>query len=499
MNSPPEKRRILLTGATGYVGGRLVRRLEDGGYSLRCLARVPEHLDGRVDDATEVVQGDVLAPETLAAALRDVDTAFYLIHSMGDSGNFEDLEREAARNFAEAARSAGVRRIIYLSGLGRGDLSPHLSSRQEVGKVLAGTGVQTIEFRSSVLIGSGSLSFELIRALVNHLPVMITPTWVRLPTQPIAVEDVLDYLLEAIEHPMTESDVFEIGAPDVITYAELMREYARQRGLRRVLIPVPVLSPRLSSLWLGLVTPLYARIGRKLIDSIRNETVVRDTRALSVFSVRPRTVAEAIARAMRNEDADFAETHWTDALSSKGSLRGYGGQRFLSRLVDSRSADVQLGPEDAFAPVQRIGGESGWYFMNWLWNLRGFLDLLAGGVGIRRGRRHPVALRVGDRLDWWRVEKIEPGRLLRLVAEMRVPGRAWLQFEVEALPDGGSRIHQTALFDPLGLPGLLYWYSIWPIHAVVFRGMVRGLAREANRLHAERQGSDSGAAASGVR
>ena len=307
----------------------------------------------------------------------------------------------------------------------------------------------------------------------------------------------LDYLLEAIEHPLEGSRVFEIGAPDVITYADLMREYARQRGLRRVLIPVPVLSPGLSSLWLGLVTPLYARIGRKLIDSIRNETVVRDHSALEMFSVRPRSVAEAVARAMRNEDADFAETHWADALSSKGSLSRYGGVRFRSRLVDARRIHVDLDPDAAFAPIARIGGKCGWYFANWLWSLRGFLDLLVGGVGIRRGRRHPEQLRVGDRLDWWRVEKVEPGQLLRLVAEMKVPGRAWLQFEVEPDPDGGSTIYQTAVFDPLGLPGLLYWYGIYAVHAVVFRGMVRALAREALRLAADTQ-PPAGAAAESV-
>lgn len=479
---PATERRVLLTGATGYVGGRLIRRLEERGHRLRCMARVAAHLDGRIGKGTEVVEGDVLDPDTLGPALDGVDTAFYLVHSMGDAGDFADKERRAAENFARAASAAGVRRIVYLSGLGRGDLSKHLASRQEVGRVLADSGVQTIEFRASVLIGSGSLSFELIRALVNHLPVMITPSWVRLPTQPIAVEDVLEYLLEAIEHPLEDSAVFEIGAPDVITYAELMREYARQRGLHRLLLPVPVLSPRLSSLWLGLVTPLYARIGRKLIDSIRNETVVRDDRALQVFEVRPRTVAQAIERAMRNEDADFAETHWADALSSKGSVRRYGGVRFRSRLVDARQVSVPLAPAAAFAPVRRIGGKNGWYFANWLWNVRGFLDLLVGGVGLRRGRRHPSRLRVGDRLDWWRVEKIEPDCLLRLVAEMKVPGRAWLQFEVKPDDAGGSILYQTAIFDPFGLPGLLYWYAIYPLHALVFRGMVRALAREALRL-----------------
>jgi uncharacterized protein YbjT (DUF2867 family) len=471
-----EPRRVLLTGATGYVGGRMVAPLESAGYRLRCAVRHPEHLRGRVGAATEVVQADLFKPAQLRAALAGVDTAFYLVHSMGDGGDFREKEMIAARNFAQAASNAGVRRIVYLGGLGRGDLSAHLASRQEVGRVLAESGVQTLEFRSSVLIGSGSLSFELIRALVNHLPIMVTPKWVDRQTQPIAIEDVQAYLLEAIEHPLRGSRVFEIGAPDQMSYGGLMREYAKQSGLRRLMIPVPVLTPRLSSLWLGLVTPVYARVGRKLIDSIRNETVLEDASALEIFAVRPRPVASAIARAIHNEDAAFAETHWADAISSGGETQRYGGARFGNRLIDSRRVDVAAGVAEAFDPIRRIGGDRGWYFASWLWRVRGFLDLLVGGVGRRRGRRHPEDLRVGDRLDWWRVEEYEPDRLLRLAAEMKVPGRAWLQFEVEPNPNGGSTICQTAIFDPRGLAGLLYWYAIYPIHAVVFRGMIKAIA-----------------------
>jgi uncharacterized protein YbjT (DUF2867 family) len=449
------------------------------------MARHPRRLEGRVADATEVVGGDVLAPDTLGPALEGVDTAYYLIHSMGDSGDFEKMERLAAEGFAAAAARAGVRRIIYLGGLGRGDLSPHLASRQEVGRILAASGVETIEFRSSVIIGSGSLSFELIRALVNHLPVMITPKWVRLPTTPIAVEDVLAYLQKAIEIPSEGNRIFEIGSLDNISYSGLMKEYARQRGLRRLFVPVPVLTPRLSSLWLGLVTPVYARIGRKLIDSIRNETVVHDRTALEVFDIEPRGIVEAVERAMQNEDQRIAETHWSDAISSKGNHQGYGGMRFGSRLIDSRSTRVNLPPRAAFRPIERIGGKNGWYFANWLWVIRGFLDTLVGGVGIRRGRRDPEHLHTGDALDWWRVEEIEPDRMLRLMAEMKVPGRAWLQFEVEPDGRGGSTIYQTAIFDPLGLPGVLYWYGIWPIHAIVFRGMIRALVHQARIMELE--------------
>lgn len=296
--------RILLTGATGYVGGRLIRPLEDRGERLRCMARRPDELAHRVSDETEVVGGDVLEPESLRGPLRDVGLAYYLIHSMGSAGDFAARDRRAAENFGDAAREAGVDRIVYLGGLGHGDdLSEHLRSRQEVGRVLRRSGVPTVEFRSSIIIGSGSLSFEMIRALVERLPVMVCPSWVRTPTQPIAVGDVVDYLVAALDRPGQESELFEIGGSDRVAYAGIMREYARQRGLHRVMIPVPVLSPRLSSLWLALVTPVYARVGRKLVDGLRNPTVVRDERALQAFDVQPLGISEAISRALADEDA----------------------------------------------------------------------------------------------------------------------------------------------------------------------------------------------------
>jgi uncharacterized protein YbjT (DUF2867 family) len=457
------------------VGGRLLRALEERGTAIRCVARNPEFLLRRVAPDTEVVEGDVLDPTALKAAMRDIDTAFYLVHSMGSAGNFEEEDRRAARLFGRAASEAGVRRIVYLGGLGSGSaLSAHLRSRHEVGEILRRSGVPTIELRASIIIGSGSLSFEMIRALSEKLPVMITPRWVRVPAQPIAVEDVVAYLLAASELPVVESKIYEIGGADRVSYGEIMQEYARQRGLRRLMIPVPVLSPRLSGLWLGLVTPIYARVGRKLVDSLRNPTVIEDERALSAFAIRPRGIADAIARALRNEDRAFAETRWSDALSSAGSQRQWGGVRFGSRIVDSRSRDVAVSPARAFAPIRRLGGETGWHYGDWLWRLRGFLDLLVGGVGVRRGRRHPDQVEAGDTVDFWRVERVEQHRLLLLSAEMRLPGRAWLQFEVE--PTGfGSRIRQTAIFDPVGLFGLLYWYALYPLHTRVFAGMLRGI------------------------
>jgi uncharacterized protein YbjT (DUF2867 family) len=399
---------------------------------------------------------------------------------MGSTGAFEEEDRAGALNFGRAARAAGVRRIVYLGGLAREDdaLSPHLASRLEVGRILRESGVETIEFRASIIIGSGSLSFEMIRALVERLPVMTTPRWTRSLAQPIAVEDLVDYLLAAMDLPPEGSRVFEIGGADRISYSGIMREYARQRGLLRFILPVPMLSPGLSSLWLSLITPVYARVGRKLIDSVRHETVVRDPSALAVFPLRPRGIREAIARALRNEDHEFAETRWSDALSARGPIRSFGGVRFGPRLVDSRSVRVPVPPAAAFAPIRRIGGPTGWYYADWMWRLRGFADSVCGGPGLRRGRRDPEHLATGDALDFWRVEAFEDDHLLRLAAEMRVPGRAWLQFEV--VPDGeGARILQTAEFDPAGLSGLLYWYAIYPLHDLVFRNMLRAIARRA--------------------
>jgi hypothetical protein len=312
------------------------------------------------------------------------------------------------------------------------------------------------------------------------LPVMITPRWVNVKTQPISITDLLEYLVKSLELPDNEHHTIEIGGADKVSYGDLMREYARQRGLRRLMLPVPVLSPRLSSLWLGLVTPLYARTGRKLVESLRHTTIVENRSAEQLFDVRPMGVREAIAAALRNEDKEYAETRWSDAMSSLGDGREINNIRTGNRLVNVHTVSVRVDPVAAFRPIQRIGGDTGWYYANWLWRIRGFLDLLAGGPGMRRGRRHAVDIRVGDVIDWWRVEAFEPGRLLRLFAEMKLPGRAWLEFTVE--PKGDTCvIRQTAVFDPKGLSGLLYWYGIYPLHVFVFRGMLKGIIREAER------------------
>jgi uncharacterized protein YbjT (DUF2867 family) len=479
-DSSSERPVVLLTGASGYVGGRLLKALEAAGVRLRCLARRPDYLRSRVAAETEIVRGDVVDPASLATALQNVSTAYYLVHSMGSPGSFEEKDREGARNFAAAAGAAGVRRIIYLGGLGESsaELSTHLRSRHEVGEVLREAGVQVVEFRASIIIGYGSLSFEMVRALAERLPVMITPKWVAVKAQPIAIDDMIDYLLAALKLEVEGSPIYEIGGADIVSYGDILREYSRQRGLHRLMIPVPVLTPRLSSLWLGLVTPLYARVGRKLIDSMIIPTVVRDDTALKAFSIRPRGTREAIALALHNEDQDYRGTRWSDAMSAAGEPRDWGGVRFGNRLVDSRMVHVDVPPQQAFAPIQRIGGTTGWYYGEWLWQLRGFLDLLAGGVGMRRGRRDAASVQVGDAVDCWRVETFDPPRQLRLAAEMRLPGRAWLDFEVAA-EGSGSTIRQTAIFDPVGLPGIAYWYGIFPLHQLVFAGMLRGVARAA--------------------
>jgi uncharacterized protein YbjT (DUF2867 family) len=470
--------RVLLTGATGYVGGRLLRKLEESGRPVRCMVRRPETLSGRATEQTEIVYGDVLEPDCLEEAFAGVTAAYYLVHSMAASGPFAGADRRGAENFAAAARESGVSRIVYLGGLGaEDDLSTHLESRHEVGRILRESGVPTIEFRASVVIGSGSASFEIVRSLVDRSPVLLIPRWVVSRTQPIAVEDVLAYLLAALDLELEESRLFEIGGPDRVAYADLMREYARQAGLRRAVIRVPLATPRVSGLWLSVVTPVYASIGRDLIESLRNDTLVRDGSARELFPIRPRGFREAIERALTNEDREFAETRWSDALSAYQG-RNWGGVTLGQRAVASRTIRVAASPEQTFAPIQRIGGKTGWYYGNGFWRLRGLLDKLVGGVGLRRGRRDPVRLAVGDTLDFWRVEAFEQNRLLRLAAELKTPGRIWLQFEVNG-DQAGTTLRQTAIFDPHGLAGLAYWYALYPVHYLIFEGMLRRIERAA--------------------
>jgi uncharacterized protein YbjT (DUF2867 family) len=467
---------VLLTGATGYVGGRLLRRLEQQGLQVRCICRNPERLRGRVAPSTEIVQGDLLQPASLGSTFSGIDTAFYLVHSMQAGQEFESREKEAVMNFASAARDAQLRRIIYLGGLAQGEhLSPHMRSRAQTGDILRASGVPVVELRASIVIGSGSASFELIRALVERLPIMITPRWVHTAAQPIAIEDVIEYLVESIYVPAADNLTVEIGGNEVTSYLGIMREYARQRKLRRWFVAVPVLSPTLSSRWLTLITPVYSSIGRCLIESVRTPSVVHNPAASRIFRVRPTGIVRAIERALANEDRTAAETRWSDAARSPAWAVSEPG---LDVLSNEQVVTVPLPAAAAFAPIRRIGGRTGWYFGGWLWRIRGLVDLMTGGVGMRRGRPDPETPLPGSTLDFWRVQIYEPGRRLRLLAEMRVPGRAWLEFRAE--PEGQSTVlRQIAYFEPRGLAGLLYWYLLWPVHEVMFRGMLRRIAAAA--------------------
>jgi len=473
---------ILVTGATGYLGGRLVPRLLEAGYRVRVLARDAGRLNGRPWlDQIEVVQGDVLQPETLPAVMAGVQAAYYLIHSMRGNGNFHERDLTAARHFGQAARAAGVQRIIYLGGLGdpEADLSHHLQSRQETGEVLAASGVPVTEFRSAIIVGSGSVSFEMIRNLAERLPVMICPRWIYTRVQPIGIRNVLDYLVAALDTPASAGRVIEIGGADVLTYGEMMLQYAEVRGLRRWLLPVPVLTPRLSSHWVHWVTPVPVEIARPLIDGLRNEVIVRDDAAHQLFpAIQPMDYRTAVARALVRLDAGWVETAWSDALaSSRGDAPSVQLKMQEGMIIEQRQMPVAQDADAVFAAFTRLGGKQGWLYWNWAWRSRGILDRMLGGVGFRRGRRHPTEVRVGDALDFWRVEEVKPGRLLRLRAEMRVPGRAWLQFDVQPEGEDRSFLTQTAFFAPKGLFGLLYWYLLYPVHSFIFSGMIKAVAK----------------------
>ncbi|MDR3685648.1 MAG: SDR family oxidoreductase [Coriobacteriia bacterium] len=476
-----EHRLILVTGATGYIGGSLLRPLVDAGYRVRAAARTPERLAGHVPEEVDVVGCDVLDSGQVTAALEGVDTAFYLVHSLGDSDRYAELDRNAALIFSAACREQGVRRIVYLGGLGAnsgGRLSEHLASRQEVGRELAAAGVPVVEFRASIVLGAGSTSFEMIRNLVEKLPAMTTPRWVRMASQPIALADVVAYLVASVAVELEEGTshrIYEIGGSDRVSYGDLMRLYAHARGLRRLVLPVPVLSPGLSGWWLYLFTPKQAKVGRQLAESPRFPTVVTDDSAARDFpGIHPIGAAEAMEQTLRIEDEEFARICWDEEYAGRTAPVSEERQ---GRYIDSRVLRVACPPEAAFDPIACIGGERGWYAFDTLWDLRGFIDILLGGPGRRRGRKDPFVLVEGDYLDWWRVERLDPPRLLRLVAEMRLPGRGWLQYELRR--DGESTIvRQTALFDAKGVLGRLYWYSVLPFHHFVFNGTLQGVERE---------------------
>lgn len=473
---------VLVTGATGYIGGRLVPRLLARGHQVRCVARDPDRLAGRDWPSVEIVRGDLADASVLPAVLEGIDVAYYLVHSMAEGGAFRERDRLMAQAFAREAGRAGVDRIIYLGGLGRPEdvHSRHLLSRHEVGRTLAEAGVPVVEFRAAVIVGSGSASFEMIRHLAERLPVMVTPRWIDTRCQPISVRDVLDYLLRTLDHDVARG-IYEIGGRDVLSYREMLLHYARIRGLRRVIVALPVPRPALSSRFVDLVTPIPYRIAQPLIQSLQTEVVVRDDRALREFGeVRPMGYDEAVQRAMARLTTDDVETTWASSLASLN--RGQPEGRLLSThegmLLERHRSRIEASPERIFAVICALGGDDGWPAGNALWQLRGLLDRACGGVGMRRGRRHPRELRAGDPLDFWRVEVIEAPHLLRLRAEMKLPGRAWLQFEV--LPDArGALVEQTALYEPRGILGQLYWYLVRPFHRFVFPGLIRAVRERA--------------------
>jgi uncharacterized protein YbjT (DUF2867 family) len=479
---------LLVTGATGYIGGRLVPRLLETGTRVRCLVRDASRLQGRPwKEKVDVVVGDVLHPDSLADAMRGVSVAYYLVHSLGAGSDFSERDVTAARNFGAAAKTAGIERIIYLGGLGDPGtaLSAHLRSRHETGDALRESGVPITEFRAGVIVGSGSLSFEMIRYLTERVPLMICPRWVYTRIQPIAVRTVLDYLVEALKVQASAGRTIEIGGADVITYGEMLTFYAEVRGLRRWLVPVPVLTPKLSSYWVHFVTPIPAVIARPLIAGLRNEIIVRDNTAHLLFpGIHPLDYRTAVKLALAKLRAADVETVWSDALStSQRDITPVTLTTHEGMILEHRQIPIDASPNAIFRAFTGLGGTRGWLYMNWAWRIRGALDRICGGVGLRRGRRDADSIRVGEALDFWRVEAVEPDHLMRLRAEMKVPGKAWLQFEVLAQEnDSRPLLVQTAFFAPKGLLGLLYWYALYPIHRMIFAGMIRQLVKRVSEI-----------------
>lgn len=485
---PPLK--VAIAGATGYIGGRLAPRLLEAGYEVRCLVRSAGKLQGRewaAHPALEIRETSLDDCDLLAQHLEGCAAAYYLVHSMTSAGAaYQQKDLELAHAFAEAARRASVQRIIYLGGLGEtgADLSPHLASRREVEAALASAGVPVTVLRAAMIIGSGSASFEILRYLVDRLPVMVTPRWVSTPCQPIAVQNVVRYLVAALATPATTGQVFDIGGPEVLRYREIMEVMAQELGLpRRWVIPVPLLSPRLSSYWIHLVTPLSSNIARPLAEGLKNPVVCRENRIAELIPQKLLTVREAIHAALAQITSHQVETIWSMAGPMPGDPDWAGGTLFR----DERALTVDAPDWAVFAAVCRVGGGHGWYAADWLWVVRGWIDRLAGGPGLRRGRRDPERVGYGEALDFWRVVGFDRNRHLALRAEMKLPGEALLEFRVQAGTDARSTLTQKALFKPRGLFGLLYWYSVVPLHHIVFRGMLRGIQREALRIAAAGQ------------
>ena len=479
---------ILVSGASGFIGSHLVPVLLSRGHYVVCMTRNPAKVTREFLRTVNVVQADALRPETMERVFVGIDVAYYLIHSLGAGETaFREADRLAARNFARAAKNAGVQRVIYLGGLGDADntnLSVHLTSRQESGEELRAWGPPVTEFRSAVVIGAGSLSFEMIRYLTERLPIMICPRWVTTRIQPIAVEDVVGYLAQAIEVPASAGKTIDIGSPSIETYRSMMLKYAALRGLRRFLLQVPVLTPRLSSYWVDLVTPIDSAISRPLIEGLRNEVTCRNDLAQRLFpGIHPMSFEQALQRALAVPNlAEVANRRAEKQFASRnpGSVR-HRVKEEEGWVVDIREGFCEARPSELFSTVEGIGGQRGWFYGDWLWSLRGWLDRLLGGRGTDRGRRDPDLLRVGDKVDFWAVVEIEVGRRLVLKANMKLPGEAYLMFET--FPDcmSGSRLRSTALYRPRGLFGRLYWWVLLPLHRYIFSGMNGAICRRAKQ------------------
>ena len=464
-------------GASGYIGSHLVPQLVERGHHVRAAARNRDVLEAREWTDVECVAADVLHPETLDAALTGVEIAYYLVHSMGSGKAFPQLDREAARNFRRAAERAGVRRIFYLGGLlPPGERSAHLDSRAETGEILRDGSIPVTELRAGIIVGAGSAAFEVIRDLVLHLPVMATPRWVRSRTQPIALHDLLEYLVRIAEVPETASQTYDVGGPDTISYAEMMRTFGRVTGRRVRVLSLPVLTPRLSSYWLDLVTAVPANIVRPLIDGLRHDLLANDEPIRRLIPMRLRSYEEAVQEALEAERRQAVPARWAEgALAYRGSRPEVA---FYSKQMNG-TASSEASVADTWAAIASVGGDVGWPAYDWLWRVRAIIDRLVGGPGMRRGRRHPSEVRPGDIIDWWRVVAVEQGRRLTLMAEMRLPGSAVLELETESRQEGGSTITATAYFHPAGVWGLLYWFALLPVHRRLFRELAGGLAAAA--------------------
>src|SRR5574339_583768 len=477
---------ILVTGATGYVGGRLVPRLLEAGYRVRCLVRDPNRLQGRPWlKRVEVVTGDALSKGPLLDAMQDVSAAYYLIHGKQGGKDSASRDLEVARNFAEAARDANVERIIYLGELvdPTADLSPYLRARHETGYILRYSGIPVTEFRAGMIVGSGSALFEMIRYLTEREPVLVCPAWFFSQAQPIAIRDVLAYLLEALKTPESLGRMIEIGGPTRLTYADMLLGYAKERQLKRILIRTPFYAPRLSAYWVHMVTPIHWRVVLPLIEGLRARLIVRDETARKLFpQIQPLDFQTAVHLALGRIQRDHVETSWSDALVTvAGDIKPYQWKMEEGMFVETRQKLLDVSPEDVFRSYMGIGGERGWLYMDWAWGMRGWLDKAVGGVGVRRGRRHPDEIHPGESLDFWRVEDVTKNRLLRLRAEMKLPGKAWLQFESQP-QDGKTLLTVTAYFAPYGLFGFLYWYAMWPFHKFIFDGLANQVASRARVL-----------------